>query len=127
MGAAGDRDDYSWGGTMLIPIGELLEGREPPICVRQDALVKEALGLMMRHDFSQLPVVDPEGDLVGVISEQFIARAYYLLGGVVSMLDLAVDHCLLRVDPLDPDDDLFEACDQLRSSSQTLVIARDGK
>jgi CBS domain-containing protein len=112
---------------MLIPIGQLIEGHPAPICVAQDALVKDALGLMIKHDFSQLPVVDGEGDLVGLISERSITRAYYLLGGVVSLLDLPVDHCLLRVDPISPEDDVFEACDLLRTSAQALVVARDGK
>ena len=77
---------------MLIPVGQLLEGRPPPTCIAQGASIKAALDLMMQNDFSQLPVVDADGRLVGLISEQAITHAYYLLGGAVALLDLAVDH-----------------------------------
>lgn len=112
---------------MLFPIGQLLEGRAAPLCVPRTATVREALGIMVQNDFSQLPVVDDEGHLVGIVTDQTITRTYYLLGEVVSLLDLTVEHCVARVDPISPDDDLFEACDQLRSAASALVIVQDGK
>lgn len=112
---------------MLFPIGQLLEGRAAPLCVARTATVRDALGLMVKNDFSQLPVVDEEGHLVGIVTDQTITRTYYLLGEVVSLLDLTVEHCVARVDPISPDDDLFEACDQLRNAASALVIVQDGK
>jgi CBS domain-containing protein len=112
---------------MLFPIGQLLEGRAAPLCVPRTATVREALSIMVKNDFSQLPVVDEAGHLVGIVSDQSITRTYYLLGDVVSLLDLTIEHCVARVDPLSPDDDLFEACDQLHDAAGALVVVEDGK
>lgn len=107
---------------MLFPISQLIEGREPPLCVQQNLLVKDALRLMMKHGFSQLPVVNRDGHYVGVISERVVAHTYFLLGGNVPILQLTLDHCLERSDPLTPDDDLLEACDRLRDDEFAVVI-----
>jgi CBS domain-containing protein len=40
-----------------------------PIRVSPDALLKEAARLMVRHQVSGLPVVDADGDLVGIVTE----------------------------------------------------------
>ncbi len=40
-----------------------------PISVRSDAAIEEAEDLMREHRITGLPVVDPEGHLVGVVSQ----------------------------------------------------------
>jgi CBS domain-containing protein len=112
---------------MLFAIRQLLEGRPAPLCVQQNTRVRDALQLMMRHGYSQLPVVEDDGDLLGIISNKTIAHTYFLLGGQVALLDLTVDHCLMRVDPLTPDDDLFEACEKLCDGESALVIVEGRK
>ena len=112
---------------MLFAIRQLLEGRAAPLCVPQNTRLRDALQLMMRHGYSQLPVVEDDGDLLGIISNKTIAHTYFLLGGQVALLDLTVDHCLARVDPLTPDDDLFEACEKLRDEDSALVIVEGRK
>ena len=42
------------------------------MCVQQNMLVKDALRLMMKHGYSQLPVVNRDGHYVGVISERVV-------------------------------------------------------
>ncbi|MGA7730233.1 MAG: CBS domain-containing protein [Chloroflexia bacterium] len=112
---------------MLFPIAQMIEGREPPMCVQQSILVKDALQLMMKHGFSQLPVVNRDGHYVGMISERVVAHTYFLLGGSVPILQLTLDHCLERVDPLTPDDDLLEACDRLRDDEFAVVVVDNHK
>jgi CBS domain-containing protein len=112
---------------MLFAIRQLLEGRPAPLCVPQNTRIRDALQLMMRHGYSQLPVVEDDGDLLGIISNKTIAHTYFLLGGQVALLELTVDHCLMRVDPLTPDDDLFEACEKLRDEESALVIVEGRK
>ena len=46
-----------------------------PIIVRADATLTEAVGLMDRHHVHGLPVIDPSGSLVGVVSQTDLARA----------------------------------------------------
>lgn len=112
---------------MLLPISQLIEGRDAPLCVQQNMLVKDALRLMMKHGYSQLPVVNRDGHYVGVISERVVAHTYFLLGGNVPILQLTLDHCLERVDPLTLEDDLLEACDRLRDDEFAVVIVDDHK
>jgi CBS domain-containing protein len=56
------------------------------ICVTRDTSVREALALMMKHDYSQLPIIDRHGHLVGIISEQTITRTYFHSWAVETML-----------------------------------------
>jgi CBS domain-containing protein len=65
---------------MLYPVEKLLENRDPPLCVGEGDTVRDALVHMVANDYSQLPIVDQGGNLVGLISEQSISRNYYHLG-----------------------------------------------
>ena len=40
-----------------------------PISVRADTLLKEAARIMVRHKVSGLPVIDPDGLLIGIVTE----------------------------------------------------------
>lgn len=46
-----------------------------PVIIGMHASLSEAVRLMDRHDVSGLPVVDPSGSLVGVVSQRDLARA----------------------------------------------------
>lgn len=45
-----------------------------PLTVLQDASIGEAASIMLKHRISGLPVVDPQGKLVGIITESDIFR-----------------------------------------------------
>lgn len=111
---------------MLFPIQRLLEGRDPPLCIRQDQTVREALTLMIEHDYSQLPVVDRQGRLLGLISQESVAQRHFHLGGQATLLDLTVDHCQTKAVTLPMDRDIFEALDRLKDV-YAVVITREGK
>ncbi|GAC1620186.1 MAG: hypothetical protein NVS4B7_12290 [Ktedonobacteraceae bacterium] len=107
---------------MLFPLERLLEGRGIPLCVNHDTKVREALKLMVENDFSQLPVLDKNGNLSGIISEQTIVRYYYYVRGNVSLLDLTVDHCQTPPVTLVPESDLFEALDALKNVYAIVIV-----
>jgi len=44
------------------------------VAVASDATAQEAAELMVRHRVSALPVVDPSGKLVGIVSEGDLVR-----------------------------------------------------
>ena len=44
------------------------------IYIRRDATVKEALALLVPHNIGSLPVVDPQGRLVGIFTERDVLR-----------------------------------------------------
>jgi predicted transcriptional regulator len=108
------------------PIKELLL-RDEPLKVRHRETVRDALVKMVEHDFSQLPVVDNEGTLTGIISEQTISRQYFHLDHSVSLLDLTVDHCQEEAVTLSVEDaNLFEILERLKNS-YAIVITSERK
>jgi len=111
---------------MLFPLKELIEGRGKPLCVTKDTKVTDALALMMEHDYSQLPIVDEDGNLCGMISESAIMGMYYHTGGIVSLLDLDIGHFQTSPVTAAPGNDIFEALDLLQNN-YAIVIIEDRK
>lgn len=111
---------------MLYPVEKLLANRDNLCTIRQTAKVREALAQMAQGDFSQLPVVDEQGNLVGLISEQTITRTYYHVDENVSLFDLTVDHCMTPAVTLNIDADIFEALDRLQRT-YAIVITENRK
>ena len=107
---------------MLVSIEKLLEGRPGPLCVNQSQTIREALTLMVEHDYSQLPVIDDDGKLRGLISTEEISHEYFHLGGAVSLLDLPVHQCLAELITLTRDRDITEALDYLKDHYAIVVI-----
>ena len=46
----------------------------PAVTVTPDTPIKEAATLLASHGFTALPVVDPDGDLVGIVTEADLLR-----------------------------------------------------
>lgn len=55
-----------------MKVGDVMTSRI--VSVRPDASVLEACELMLKHDISGLPVVDPLGHLVGIVTERDFLR-----------------------------------------------------
>ena len=86
---------------MSYPIRNLIKGRQVA-CIEDTEIIRDALVKMVSNNFSQLPVVNAEGRMLGVISEQTIVRRYYMSEGA-SLFDLSVSHCMARVSTLTPE------------------------
>jgi CBS domain-containing protein len=115
---------------MLFPLERLINRPEKYdlVCVKQNETIRSALECMIENDFTQLPVVDKDGDLIGIISEQRIIRMYYHLIEGVSLLDLKVDHCIAPAITLPPDRDLFEALNRLKDKDVfAIVVTKNNK
>src|SRR5712692_7380333 len=113
---------------MLFPLERLIDRPEKPAlaCVRHDETIRDALKCMIENDFTQLPVVDKDQDLMGIISEQRIMRMYYHLVEGVSLLDLQVDHCLAPAVTLPSDRDVFEALNRLKDKDVFAIVVVKG-
>jgi CBS domain-containing protein len=113
---------------MLFPLERLIDRPEKPalVCVRHDETIRDALKCMIENDFTQLPVVDKDQDLMGIISEQRIMRMYYHLVEGVSLLDLQVDHCLAPAVTLPSDRDVFEALNRLKDKDVFAIVVVKG-
>lgn len=88
--------------------------------------MREALTLMIQNDYSQLPVVDENGELFGLISYETISRRYFHSSALVPLLDLKVNHCLDPAVTLPRDADIFEALDRLQDA-YAVVITEENK
>lgn len=111
---------------MLYSLEQVLAGRKTPITVRRDAPVIDALDLMMAYRVGQLPVVDDQKRLVGIISQQSLLGDYFLTGGKISLLDLAVSDCMEPAQTLPINDDLLHAVDRLRQrGTYAIVVTRE--
>lgn len=111
---------------MLYTIRQLVAGRPDPVCVPRTLPVKEALDVMIQHDFSQLPVIDQHGMFLGLLSERDLLRTLYHLNNSQILDTLKVGQCLTPVEPLTPDSDLFKALDRLEREF-AIVVVDEGK
>lgn len=113
---------------MLFPVSTLIKAQRELVCVKTGDIVSDALKLMIDHDYSQLPVVDANGALTGIVSEQSIARTFYHLNHkrsaqqpIIDILSIQVDHCLDTPATVEPESDLFEALASLRDRYSVIV------
>jgi CBS domain-containing protein len=111
---------------MLFPIEQLLKNKNELGCILKNKTVRDALTQMAKNDYSQLPVLDETGSLLGMITEQSIISTYFHSTGAVSLLELSVDHCLTRAATLSADSDIFEALDILHNV-YAIVITENQK
>ena len=75
---------------------------------------------MVENDFTQLPVVDANGCLLGLLTSDSILRA---LGNFqVPISSLRVSHALIKAPRFRVEDDLFELLDDLRGSFAVVVV-----
>ncbi len=109
---------------MQFPLDLLLKGRGAPLCLKRDTPIRDALRLMIEHDYSQLPVVDEQDHLTGIVSEQTIIRVHYHLNEKVSWLDLPVNHVEEPAVQLScgEDVDVFAAMNLLHDTYAIVVV-----
>ena len=65
---------------MPFPIQHLIEGRAHPVTISPDKSVETALNLMMKHDFSQLPIVDNDQVVQGIVTSNSILQGMHFTG-----------------------------------------------
>jgi hypothetical protein len=107
---------------MLYPVEKLLPNKGQVVTVNHTETVRDALHKMVQHDFSQLPIVNDHGDLVGMISVETIARTYFHLGEKETLSVLPVQDCRERPLTLTPEADLFEALDLLQKAYAIVIV-----
>lgn len=77
------------------PAKDLLPEGQEPITIHQDKLAWDALDRMQDFNFSQLPVVDDNGYVIGVFSwKSFAIRTLDCRGAKVESCELTVSECM---------------------------------
>lgn len=112
----------------LHPLSQVLAQRKPPVCAVLGASIGDALKVMTENRFGQMPVVDEDGSLHGLITQQGIAGLYYHTKGKVDLLKVPVHHALEAVTTLSPGDYLLKAVEALAvPRTSAVLVAQDGK
>ena len=92
--------------------------------------IEDAVGIMIDNSFSGLPVVDAQGNLVGIISEHdciksMLACVYHEES---SGCGLVQDFMITNVDSVDVDDDIVEVSQRiLNERKRRFPVLEDGR
>ncbi|RAK63821.1 CBS domain-containing protein [Hymenobacter edaphi] len=105
---------------MPLPAKHLLQTKSTPVTVSPENSLTEALSLMLKNDFSQLPVLDEDGRPTGIVTTDSIARALLNLGTKVR--DLHVIDAVIKAPTFPVDEDLLYLLDFLLKSSAVLIV-----
>jgi predicted transcriptional regulator len=101
-------------------IGQLESANTKPVWIKPDNLLSEAVTIMMRHDYSQLPVMTTDRDLKGVVSWKTIGSKLALRQPCEFVRD-----CLEQPRVVGLEDSLFSAIRHISDFDYVLVRAQD--
>jgi CBS domain-containing protein len=59
---------------MPLLVDRLIRGKTPPLSVRVNTTVHEAVRLVYENDYSQLPVLDNRGHVVGLFTDAALTQ-----------------------------------------------------
>jgi predicted transcriptional regulator len=114
---------------MESTIQQLIAGRPQPITVRPDNTVQEALEVMIKNDFSQLPVVDNKNKVVAskekkayLITSDSILRALSTFGIPLHTENLLVSDAMTLTSTFGVDEEIFDLFEALKDNQAVLVI-----
>src|SRR5215207_7075313 len=111
---------------MPYQIEQLLEGKGPLVWVKKDDTIRYALLLMLEHDYSQLPVLNPDPDydaVEGMVTYEAIIRGIRNFN--LSIDALKVQDVMGRAFVCNGDDDLFDILDRLKITNAAIVFNQD--
>lgn len=112
---------------MPIPIHHLTQDQPPLVVVSPSENLEVAVGLMLEHDFSQLPVVEnerPFGRPASFVTSSSVARALSIFGSPLH--HLRVRDAVIPAPTVASDDDVFARMDELLGAYAVLVLNPDG-
>lgn len=101
-------------------VGRLASANTKPLSVSPDSTLSQAVTLMLRHDFSQLPVMTSDRDVKGMISWESIGSRL-ALGRTISV----VRECMKAHHEVHFNDSLFRVISQIVEHSYVLVRGED--
>lgn len=110
----------SWDPTYRI--GKLPSANNPPVSVTADSSIQQAITLMLMNDFSQLPVMEGERTVKGVISWRSLGSRL-----VLGLKCERVRDCMDRHYEVSSETSFFGAMESIVTNEYVLVRAKDGK
>ena len=105
---------------MPFTVQHLTINQQKVVTVTPDQTIQSALDLMIESDFSQLPVIDNDRRVLGLVTSDSIVRALNHLG--VSVSALKVSDAVIKANEYYLNDDLFDLLDALRDNYAVLIV-----
>ena len=109
--------------SMPFIVQHLIPEKQNLITVTESDSAQLALSLMIEHDFSQLPVVDEDQKLKGMITSDSILRAVSNLKSIPERL--RVSHAINKVTPHYKDNDLSVLLKGLQDTNAIPIVDSD--
>lgn len=109
--------------ALIARLGHLDAANQTPVSVKRDQEIGVATTLMLRHDFSQLPVMRGEREIEGVVSWRTIGEATALGGSPRHVRDCTEP----QVRTLKPDLPLTDAIDEIVRHEFVMVRTPDNR
>lgn len=95
------------------------------VTVEPDAHIGAAIALLFAHNVGGLPVMKPDGSILGYVAERDIVRAVRLHGGTFHAL--RVDQIMQPAPVCDADDTVEEIMHRMTMHRLRHLIVRDGE
>ena len=109
---------------MPFIIQHLIPETQNLVTVTENDSAQHALSLMIEHDFSQLPVIDSDHKLRGMITSDSILQAVSNLQVIPERLK--VSHAIAKITPHREEDELSELLKGLQSTNAIPIIDGQG-
>jgi CBS domain-containing protein len=103
-------------------VSKLAAANKPPVSVAPDATIQEAITLMLKNDFSQLPVMSGERDVRGVVSWASVGTRLALGKNGATARELMDPHQETRTDS-----SLFQAIPIIVTYQYVLIRGADNR
>lgn len=97
---------------------------ETLVTASEEMSLQDALERMIEYDFSQLPVVDNEFKLKGLVTSDSILKTVSYFKNTLEKI--AVSHAAFKPKTCRPDDDLSELLNGLRDASAIPIVDKSG-
>ena len=98
------------------------------ITVPNDAEIMQVVHLLVEHDISGVPVVDSEGQLIGILTERDCIDVALQAGYFDEWGGSVADYMSQPVETADSDDNLVDVAERLcRSMYRRFPVLSDGK
>ena len=110
---------------MPFIIESIVPSNQKLVSVNIDDSAQLALERMVEHDFTQLPVIDHQGKLEGLITSDSILKALSFFKTTVDHLQ--VTHAIVKVKTFRKDEDISDLLRDLRDLSAVAIVDKQGK
>ena len=109
---------------MPYSVESLIQNQKNVHSIHKTDQLTDALDLMIEYDYSQLPVIDEDGRLLGMITFESILRAIRKFNTKID--NLFTQDAIIKAPHHYREDDLFDLLDDLKDTNAVAIIDPEG-